>query len=55
MAHYNQLHKSNQGHVEIMKIRIFTPVGIIECNLQDTNIEKYKINEYCEEIMEDNR
>jgi len=35
-----------------MKIRIFTPVGIIEYNLQSTNTEKYKIDEYCEEIME---
>jgi len=38
-----------------MKIRIITPIGIIEYNLKNTNTEKYKINEYCEEIMEGNR
>jgi len=35
-----------------MKIRIFTPTGMIEFNLNDSNLEKYKINDYCEEIME---
>ncbi len=35
-----------------MKIRIFTPIGMIEYEVSDTNVEKYNINEYCEEIME---
>lgn len=35
-----------------MKIRIFTPIGMIECDISDSNAEKYHINEYCEEIME---
>ena len=38
-----------------MKIRIFTPVGVIEYTLSNTNTQKYKINEYCNEIMEGNR
>ena len=38
--------------MEIMKIRIFTPLGIIEYDISQCNTEKYKIDEYCEEIME---
>lgn len=34
-----------------MKIRVFTPIGIIEYDL-GADVEKYTIDEYCEEIME---
>ena len=38
-----------------MKIRILTPMGVIVLNLPNSNLERYSINEYCEEIMECNR